>query len=476
MDAKKFLAIEAKYNLNSLNVQGVDYWNYSRFDIWTNYICKELLSLGSSNGNYSIDLFSYLKRIKYFFNKPYHKGECEILYLNHPRRVKIGSLFECPYTEDLNKLYKSVTIEDEFQQKHFTPNNTPNLIYTDKYTILASLYARAIHLYRKNYKKTYIQIKNQINSAINEFNDTYDCRIDLDTICKKITKDIYCIKCIRYFLNRLIKEINPKIIVEVVHYRTINMIINEIAKDYGITTIELQHGIIYPYHISYQYNKGVSIKQFPDKIFLFSDYWKASIQAPIKDDYLIPVGYPYFEKNLSKYVTHIKNSNRYTILFVSQGTIGKKLSEFAARLVKLLGTSEYRFIYKLHPSEYMNWSTLYQSLNNIEIEVIDNNDESIYYYFSQSDMQIGVYSTAIYEGLAFSLKTLLLRVGQYDVMKPLVDGGYAIYIDDEYQALNIIQNKKYKSINSDRFWKFNALNNIKAELDNELRLSSQFET
>ena len=470
MDADIFLAIESKYNLNSLTIKGINYWNYSRFNIWTNYICRETMSLGNSNGNYSINSFSYLKRIKYFFNKPFCKDRCEVLFLNHPRRVRIGDLYECPYTEELNKFYKSVTLEDEFQQKHFLPNNTPNLIYTDKYTILASLYARLMHVFTNDYQNTYIQVKTQIQYAINELNNAYACEINLEKISQRITKDIYCIICIKYFLNRLLKALCPKLIVEVVHYRTINMIINEIAKDHGITTIELQHGIIYPYHIPYQYNKSASIKQFPDKILLFSDYWKTSIRAPIKDNNLISVGYPYFERNLSNYSTHVKHNNRYTILFISQGTIGRQLSEFASKLAQLLGTSEYRFIYKLHPSEYMNWDTLYTSLNNNNIEVIDNSERSIYYYFSQSDMQIGVYSTAIYEGLAFSLKTLLLRIGQYDVMKPLVDSGYAYYIDDEFQAIDMILNRKVKSINPSQFWKFNALDNIKIELDKELYL------
>lgn len=471
MDAEKFLAIELKYNLNRLNVKGVDYWNHSRFDIWTNYICQESLSLGKSNGNYSINIVSYIKRLKYMITKPYRVDNCEILFLNHPRRIKNGCYYDCPYTEDLNKLYNSVTIEDEFHQMHFTPTNTPNLMYADKYTILASIYSRIMRLYKRDYKKVYNQVKTQLQKAINELNEEYNCQIDIDKVAKKITKNIYCIKCISFFLSKIVKRLHPKLIVEVVHYRTINMIINEIAKRYGITTIELQHGLIYSYHIPYQYAKGVKINQFPDKIYLFSDYWKATIRAPIEVDALISVGYPYFEKNLHAYSSKKENSDKYTILFISQGTIGRQLSEFAIRLVKLIGTDKYRFIYKLHPSEYSNWSSLYPSLNCKDVDVIDNNEKSIYYYFSLSDMQIGVYSTAIYEGLAFSLKTIILRVGQYDIMESLVSNGYAFYVDNEFEAKDIIFNNMKKCVETKEFWKKNAFENIVNEINKELTLA-----
>lgn len=62
-------------------------------------------------------------------------------------------------------------------------------------------------------------------------------------------------------LRRIIKSISPKVIVEVVGYETNKMIINEIAHEMGISTIELQHGVIGRGHIAYNYliNREYSI-------------------------------------------------------------------------------------------------------------------------------------------------------------------------------------------------------------------------
>src|SRR5699024_6383953 len=82
------------------------------------------------------------------------------------------------------------------------------------------------------------------------------------------------------------------------------------------------------------------------------------------------------------------------------------------------------FIYKLHPGEYERWKTTYPYLLRAKelgnFSVIDNNNINLYSYFSKSKYQVGVNSTAIFEGLTFGCKTILYNIIGVEYMKDLI--------------------------------------------------------
>jgi hypothetical protein len=150
---------------------------------------------------------------------------------------------------------------------------------------------------------------------------------------------------------------------------------------------------------------------------------------------------------------------------VSQGTIGKKLSELAVQIAKMLPSDRYRLIFKLHPDELVLWRHDYKDLANTpEIEVIGR-EKNVYELFSCSDIQVGVYSTAIYEGLGFGLTTFIYKVGHYEDMECLVDAGYAQYIEKSDDLVNMIKSFDKDTIvnRNDRmgsFWIEDSQNNL----------------
>lgn len=84
------------------------------------------------------------------------------------------------------------------------------------------------------------------------------------------------------------------------------------------------------------------------------------------------VGFPYFEEQIQKYKR--KKNDIYTVIFVSQGTVGEQLSKLAVAFAKENKTAM-RILYKLHPSEYGRWKEQYSWLQEETIEVIDNNEK-----------------------------------------------------------------------------------------------------
>ena len=460
-----FIEIEKKYDLNNISIQNVRVWNYLRFNIWNYMICSEKFNFDSRNSVNS-SLTQYFKLLSFksvFFKVP---RNVDILFLNHERRIKNGDFYDCVYTEKLSSFFSNTaTLEHHFEFKHYKPVKTNNLIYSDVICFKSFLLMRLSRLLMKKRCKL---IRNEIIDcfipAINEIEKCYNCKLNSDNIIEGLVDIAITNSYEKKLYTRLIKKLNPKLIVEVVYYAPYKMIINEISKELGIPSIELQHGSIYEEHLAYHYAKDKRIKQLPEKIFLFSDFWFNRISLPLSNENIISTGFPFFEDKINETKKTKREDDRYTILFVSQKTIGSYLSDFAFQLSVLLSSDEYRIIYKLHPGESEKWENDYPELKDSNIEVIAGNSESIYYYFSQSDMQIGVYSTAIYEGLGFDLNTLILKVGHYEAMLPLVELGYASFIENVNDVIDFIGPEKNNKSFVNDFWKKDALMNMIVEI------------
>jgi len=76
--------------------------------------------------------------------------------------------------------------------------------------------------------------------------------------------------------------------------------------------------------------------------------------------------------------------------------------------------------YKLHPGEYDRWKKEYPWLLESGVEVIDESGPGLYEVLSTCEWQVGVNSTAIYEGIAFGAKTLLFTGTKADPLDDLV--------------------------------------------------------
>ncbi len=89
--------------------------------------------------------------------------------------------------------------------------------------------------------------------------------------------------------------------------------------------------------------------------------------------------------------------------------------------------SSHKIIYKLHPGEYSTYHS-YNSASKIEyfknIKIVK--DVDLYKILAESEYQIGVNSTAIYEGLGFDCKTVLLELPGVEYMDVLIKNHYAI--------------------------------------------------
>lgn len=468
---ERFLEVERKYVLNQKSLIGIHYWTLFRFSLWNYSICSEKLGLSEPHNKVKKN---GRKKIQLIWNGLRYPLKCkkhDLLVLSHPRRAKVEGYYECPYTDKWVKgRYDAAFLERAFQFEHLTPVSSDSIIYNDRIVLGAEIFLKLYKLVlQKKYLNLVEAIKKDISPALNEFALVFNWKRNHEDVVKAIADFTIKASYQKKQYKKLLAKIRPKAIVEVVGYVPMCMLINSLAKDMNIPTIELQHGTMYREHAAYQYSEGEVIPEFPDKVLLFSDYWKNLISVPISRENLISAGFPHFERKRQLFNNYQRKDKRKTLIFLSQGTIGKYLGELAVKTMSLLPQDQYRIIYKLHPSEYSTWKENLGLLDGTGIEVIDSNSIDLYELFAQSDYQIGAYSTALFEGLGFGLTTFIYKVGHYDIMQPLADQGFATLVNNEDELVSHLNDSKCICSKKDLFWKDNSVNNICKEIDRYLK-------
>lgn len=472
MDIKAFLKIEEDHNLFDIEIDGVQPWVYYRVELWNFQFCREILGLSAHfvKSNMFDTFYKNFKNIFFLVGRRNRKKikKTDILFVSHERRVKSKEIYECIYTDELVKHYKnSLVLEKPFKMEHLRPLQIDNIYYNDWLIIISILYSQLHRLLNTpKYRRVYKEVRDKFETPLSEMSDAYQHLIDKEKVYLQITRVVFEIEILSKYYKKIIDQTNPKLIIEVVWYSRYCMLLNEFAKERKIPTIELQHGTMTSAHAAYHFSAACGeIKQFPDYLFVFSDYWKQCVELPIPQEHIKVTGYPYFERQIKKYAPK-QEEGIISIIFVSQGTIGSKLSKLATELSERLDEKQYKIIYKLHPEEYMVWKTRYPWLAKSKIQIVDSLEHNIYEYFAVCDIQVGVYSTALYEGMGFGLYTYIYNVGHADTMQSLCDQGYAVYVNDAIDLYNQITkwNPQMRQ-KGDEFWKRDSFDNMCREID-----------
>jgi len=452
----KFLELEEDLDLFNKRVDNVLFWervrtpiiqNVYRITTGENPLQEESSQVKRVRGRASYLLTSLLG----FHRAPLFLGRRNILFLCSPRRIHQDDGFWWDiYTdfiiEDIGMSYAA--IEASSSLRHRRPAKTVGLFDLDILDFLR-YFAEKLKLVKVSLsveeKKLILIIRQEIQRLTG---------VDIDIERVIIRKLGY--RKIRYpFYRFILKKIKPKIIVLVTSYNKEDFI--EAAKSLSIPVVELQHGVISPYHPGYSYPSGQSGKHtFPNWFFAFGNYWAKLADFPISKNRIVSMGFPFLDAEMNKYADLPKKKQ---ILFISQSSIGEKLSKFATELSKI--DHGYRLVFKLHPLECKGWRVKYPWLADADLDVIDDSKTSLYRLFSESKIQIGVYSTAIYEGLAFGLATYLLDVPGVEYFESLVETGVALKVPSVEEFMKYLQdNPTFAQFDKDGFFRSGAKERI----------------
>jgi hypothetical protein len=371
---------------------------------------------------------AYLKKLKSFLTNAHNIAyystlsnplltlrKPKYLFFANSRRVSDGNgAFTDIYTEPLVSelpMNETMSIEEPWEFKHRNPTSNLNIKHGDFLSLIAYL-CGLIQIKRLSpkTKKALIDIENEIVSR-------FGFHIDIE---KKAFRTLAKRNGTIFVYKILFSWLKPKII----FYVSLNtdLAIVEAAHSTKIPIVELQHGVL---GLSTQYPTKANVSSFPDYYFVFGKYWRELANMPISTGRIIPIGFPYLAEAVNRFKDNVKQDQ---VVFISQGSVD------LVRSAIILANSFRRpkhIVFKLKPSEFLNWKAIYPelliaSVNNL-LRVIENEQCQVHEVLSTSKYQVGISSMLLYEGLAFGCRTIILKADGYNHMENLVAINLAAY-------------------------------------------------
>jgi hypothetical protein len=179
------------------------------------------------------------------------------------------------------------------------------------------------------------------------------------------------------------------------------------AKKNGIKTIEMQHGLISPFHGNYIYKKILSKQSIPDEIIVFGNFYK---------NLLIKESNMFLEENIhvggNLYIeSKIKDSLSNNVKKIKEKAANKKIALITTQpiysgsaydsIIKKLQELDFFIIIKPHQSDPKNKFVKYR-----KIVLVSN--ESLYELLKIADINITISSTTAIDALLFSVPSLVI--------------------------------------------------------------------
>ncbi len=446
MSKQPFHEWEIRHDLlNKRVIDGFPYWNYMRKDMFMSfndeYSDVEPVFYRNMKESGKEGLLSKIKRtFKLFLPDNLDKlKESGIMFLCHPRRQNIDGKMVSIYTDFIADHFPdSVTYQRMGLGRYETGSiYSRNIVFGDKICIKSYIYRYVQKLINPGkYRRIRDTVKKEMAEPFRDLSENCGLHPDINDFAERAA--------ILYFLHKfrkpryraVLEKIKPRVIAEVVGGSFDSKIFNELAYEMGIETVELQHGTG---TITVWYPDNVTMRQFAKWYFTFGDFWTRGMKAPIPEDHVLSMGFPYHDMLMKEYPAEKRERDKNSIIFLSSRKYGEGLSEVAGELKRLC--PGLNIIYKLHPREYADYKERYPALKNSGLTVIDNNKASLYGLFSGCSMQVGVESTAIYEGMSFGLSTYIWDIPKAKLMKDITDRGYGKLFKDASALAALIEER-----------------------------------
>ncbi|MGD8860495.1 MAG: hypothetical protein PVI30_10835 [Myxococcales bacterium] len=202
------------------------------------------------------------------------------------------------------------------------------------------------------------------------------------------------------------------------------------SRDAGVPVTELQHGVITRYHLGYSFPvlpSSGKLEYFPDRLLTWGEPWDRWMDLPELITEVEPFGFRFFEHQRKAYEDVATRPGKVVVL--SQGVLGPRIAELLLQHFDAL--RDLQIVFKLHPTEYQRWQNepsmrALAERPNVEMAT----DVDLYQLLSEAEYQIGVFSTALYEGLALGCKAVLLPLPGIESMDAVIASGDAIGFEE----------------------------------------------
>jgi hypothetical protein len=424
---RAFFDLEKRLDLFEWQVDGIPLWERLRTSVYRSILNS--IDIHGARHNTTEKTMPHILKGAYLWARnivlrnPLVGGEHDILVWGHQRRKQFNDgywwdIYTDPLFDAVDLDYQQM--ETAYRLNHHRPAKTSNLDYLDLITYSSTIY-------RKLSRGDGRLDSPMVDTIEEQFAEEFDVDIDVGRLAyEKITdRKIYL-----PLYQRILRRVNPEIVLTVVGYSKETFI--EACRREGIPVVELQHGFLGDYHIGYSFPEGISKVYKPDYMFSFGPYWTDAVPMFDTDD-VFNVGYQHFESGCKKNY-NIQRTNE--LLFISQGVHGHELSKVATDLA-IDYSHDFDIIYKLHPTEYNYWKEEYPWLAESAIDVVQG-DVDLYELQARARAQLGVNSTALFEGLRFGTPVVLFETNGICRMSRLINEYDIPVVSDAGELLEVI--------------------------------------
>ena len=447
---QQFLTFEAESKLlEKYQIDGIPLWANCRFAVFLDLLnAKGFIGrdMGVSAGKIELikrqlrRALAMIRSGKLFRHPGKFPEGVDVLLVNQPRKVLFEGRYGCKYSylwSEFSQLNMG-TIEPPLlfgDIPHLEPSHfEASTYYTDR--LLFAGKWQEIKGSRFKDKQAEI-ISKKIASQLCR---TFGVPEKEGYYTRFIYKRFLYYRFFRDYWKKFLQRKNPGSVVVVNAYSSENMPLIQAANEMGIKTVEIQHGTMGSRHIAYNYPPGV-YNFFPKYLLVWGAFWRDTTRLPIPEGNCVISGFPFLEKSMRE----VKATKQYDVLFISQITIGEQMIRYAKELAE--HHPELSIVYKLHPSEVgkvQQWEAFFRG-TGIKLEY----QSDLYTELRKASVVVGVYSTSLFEALAFGLRPVILTdlygAGHMDEL--IAKGGAVGVINGEElwkaiaEALNQQQNE-----------------------------------
>ena len=464
---KKFCELEANYKLFDVEFNGIAYWKHARYFVY-NMIRYKIYGTSvpfwfdnDKRDEWKLSRYThgYQKLTDMLLHNIHLCTQKDVLLFSFNRRVKDGKKYVSPVTDEISlRLERShCIIEAPYCGGYYRPTPIKGIKYFDVWNGVGEDTKLRAPLNRGRFRKQILKI----------FENEFD--IEFTNEEKKIL-----LVNINYYImyrgdlinnyKKIIKKIAPKVVLYTCAYIGDMVVLTEALKEMNIPSIELLHGYVEDATVNYNYSDINLNNALPDYIFVYSQIQKDIIHWGIPKKQVRVVGWPWLEKKKNEMPAVVdRQTKKKTILFISCGN--PVMAKYMEVLSRNLDLNNYEIIFKLHPTEFAEWKEQYHNLPD-KIQVIDNNEHDIYFYFAKSDMVIGIVSTALYEAAIYPVPIYILAEDMYEKMNILLKSKRAQLVNDEIALLSCITKDSGTGYKIDTsFFAEHAVENINNEIE-----------
>ena len=187
------------------------------------------------------------------------------------------------------------------------------------------------------------------------------------------------------------------------------------AQSCGIKVIELQCGVFSKYNMQFSWPGRPAVSYLPDEIWTWGDYWTEGIENSGAQRIVVAGATEEFEKARETPAKHLPK----TIVAMSQPLNGADFYRKMIDLAKLL--PEYQIIFKPHPKDDL---AAFEGQMPSNMKMANPQERSID-LIRDSEVCVGVFSTALIEAASLGTKVAILKLAGWEHLEPFINGKYA---------------------------------------------------